>query len=251
MSRSATPVRIPTEEVATPTPVALDVPPLESGDHLSRAEFERRYEAHPEIKKAELIEGVVYVASPVRFQQHGRPHSDVMTWLGVYRAATPGVTVGDNATLRVDEDNEPQPDAMVRLEPELGGRSWIDEQDYVNGAPELIVEVAASSAALDLHKKLRLYERIGVQEYVAVQIYEGQVDWFVLREGRYQRLEPDEAGVLRSQVFPGLWLDPQALLKGDLATVLKVLQEGLASPEHAEFVKRLQSASAASQQAET
>jgi len=215
------------------------IPPLESGDHLSRAEFERRYEAHPEIKKAELIEGVVYVASPVRFRQHGLPHSMVIAWLATYWAATPGVSVGDNATLRLEEDNELQPDAMMRLEPELGGRSWIDEEDYVNGAPELIVEVAASSAALDLHKKLHLYERIGVQEYVALQMYEQRVDWFVLREGRYQRLEPDEAGVLRSQVFPGLWLDPQALLKGDLAAVLKVLQEGLASEEHAEFVGRL------------
>jgi Uma2 family endonuclease len=163
-----------------------------------------------------------------------------MTWLGVYRAATPDVMVLDNTTLRIDEDNEPQPDAMLRLDTALGGRSWIDEEDYVNGAPELIVEVAASSAALDLHKKLRLYERIGVQEYVAVQMYEQRVDWFVLREGSYQRLEPDEAGVLRSEVFPGLWLDAKALLTGDLATVLKVLQEGLASAEHAEFVEQLQ-----------
>jgi len=251
MSRSATPVRVPTEKVATPTPVALDVPPLESGDHLSRAEFERRYEAHPEIKKAELIEGVVYVASPVRARQHGLPHSIVIGWLTGYWAATPAVMVLDNATLLVDEDNEPQPDAMMRLEPELGGRSWIDERDYVNGAPELIVEVAASSAALDLHKKLRLYERIGVQEYVALQIYEGRVDWFVLREGGYRRLEPDEAGVLRSRVFPGLWLDPQALLKGDLARVLKALQEGLSSPEHAEFVKKLRELEAVSQQSAT
>jgi Uma2 family endonuclease len=243
MSRPSTPTLTPIRQPASAPPAPLaGPPPLESGDHLSRAEFERRYDAHPEIKKAELIEGVVFVATPVRAQQHGRPHSDVMTWLGVYRAATPDVMVLDNTTLRIDEDNEPQPDAMLRLDAALGGRSWIDEEDYVNGAPELIVEVAASSAALDLHKKLRLYERIGVQEYVAVQMYEQRVDWFVLREGSYQCLEPDEAGVLRSEVLPGLWLDPKALLAGDLATVLKVLQEGLASPEHAEFVEQLQRA---------
>jgi len=249
MSRSPTLTRTHPQPITHPQVAPDAIPPLESGDHLSRAEFERRYEAHPEIKKAELIEGVVYVASPVRFRQHGHPHSKVITWLGVYEAATPGVMVGDNATLRIDEENELQPDAMMRLEPERGGRSWIDEEDYVNGAPELIVEVAASSAALDLHKKLRLYERIGVQEYLAVQMYEQRVDWFVLREGRYQRLEPDEAGVLRSGVFPGLWLDPQALLKGELATVLKVLQEGLASEEHEAFVKRLREAAEALQEA--
>ncbi len=236
MARAPMPAQ--TQPQPPPQPVEA-IPPLESGDHLTRAEFERRYNAHPEIKKAELVQGVVYVTSAVRARQHGRPHSDVIGWLSVYRAATPGVMVLDNATLRVDEENEPQPDAMMRLEPELGGRSWIDEEDYVNGAPELIVEIAASSAALDLHKKKRLYERIGVQEYVAVQMYERRVDWFALQGGQYQPLEPDEKGVLRSRVFPGLWLDPQALLKGDLARVLQVLQKGLASPEHAHFVERL------------
>ncbi|MFQ5596074.1 MAG: Uma2 family endonuclease [Anaerolineae bacterium] len=235
------PTRQPPRPRATPLP---EPPPLNTGDHLSRAEFERRYDAHPEIKKAELIEGVVYVATPVRFEQHGRPHSDVITWLGVYRAATPGVVVGDNAMTRLDNDNEPQPDAMVRLEPALGGRSGISEDDYVEGPPELIVEIAASSAAYDLHAKLRVYQRNGVQEYLAVQMYEQRVDWFVLREGVYELLEPDEAGVLRSEVFPGLWLQPAALLAGELAAMLDVLREGLASPEHVAFVEQLQTSSA-------
>jgi Uma2 family endonuclease len=234
------PTRQPPRPRATPLP---QPPPLNSGDHLSRAEFERRYEAHPEIKKAELIEGIVYVATPVHAQSHGRPHSDVIGWLSMYRAATPGITVLDNTTLRLDNDNEPQPDAMVRLEPALGGRSRIDEDDFVEGAPELIVEIAASSASYDLHAKLRVYQRIGVQEYLAVQMYEQRVDWFALREGVYEPLVPDEAGVLRSEVFPGLWLQPAALLAGDLATVLKVVQEGLASQEHAAFVERLRAVS--------
>jgi len=214
-------------------------PPLETGDHLSRAEFERRYEASPEVKKAELIEGVVYMVAAVRFEQHGRPHSDVIGWLGVYRAATQGVLVGDNATVRLDNDNELQPDALLRLETALGGRSRIGEDDYLEGPPELIVEIAASSAAYDLHSKRRVYQRNGVREYVVVQMYERLVEWFVLREGVYEALEADEAGVLRSETFPGLWLDAEALLSGDLATVLEVLHAGVASEEHAAFVARL------------
>lgn len=240
MSGDSAPILSPSRErTQQPGVSAVGPPPLESGDRLSRAEFERRYEAHPEIKKAELIDGIVYIGSPVRFWQHGRPHAGVIAWLVGYEAATPGVMVADNATLRVDEDNEPQPDAMMRLERALGGRSWIDEADYVNGAPELIVEVAASSAALDLHKKRALYERMGVQEYLTVQIYEQRVAWFVLREGKYEQLGPGEDGVLRSEVFPGLWLDAGALLKGDLARVLQVLQEGLASEAHEQFVAGL------------
>lgn len=219
---------------------SLEPPPLHAGDRLSRAEFERRHQAHAEIKKAELIEGVVYMPTPVRFEQHGRPHSDVITWLGVYRAATLGVLVGDNVTVRLDYENEVQPDALLRLEPGAGGRSRVTEDDYLEGPPELIVEIAASSAAYDLHDKRRVYARTGVQEYLAVQMYEQRLDWFILREGVYETLEPDANGVLRSEVFPGLWLQPAALWSGDLAAMLAVLQEGLDSPEHADFLTRLQ-----------
>jgi len=226
---------------AYPRPVPYLVsPPLNPGDRLSRAEFERRHQAHPEIKKAELIEGVVYMPTPVRFEQHGRPHFNIITWLGVYCAATPGISPGgDNATIRLDFENEMQPDALLRLESEHGGRSHVTEDDYLKGPPELIVEIAASSAAYDLHVKRRVYARSGVQEYLAVQMYEQQVDWFILREGVYETLTPDTDGVLRSEVFPGLWLQPAALWSGDLAAMLAVLQEGLASPEHAAFLARL------------
>lgn len=213
--------------------------PLNSGDRLSRAEFERRYQAHLEIRKAELIEGVVYVSSPIR-AQHGDPHFDVITWLGVYRAATPGLIGSDNATVRLDLENEPQPDVSLRLQPELGGRVRVTEDGYLEGPPELIVEVAASSASYDLHDKRRAYARNGVPEYLVVQTYEKRVDWFILREGVYEPLEPDHPrGILRSEIFPGLWLQPAALWAGDLAALLAVLQEGLASPEHAAFVEQL------------
>lgn len=215
------------------------VPPLESGDRLTRYEFEHRYQAMPYIKKAELIEGVVYVASPVRMANHGRPHAALVGWLMVYKAATPGVDLGDNATVRLDADNEPQPDALLRIEPEVGGNSRISEDDYVEGAPELIAEIAASSASYDLNDKLNAYRRNGVQEYIVWQIYENRLDWFSLQEGRYVPLEPDGVGVIRSQIFPGLWLAVNALREGDLAEVLAVLQQGLQTAEHQAFVEHL------------
>jgi Uma2 family endonuclease len=156
--------------------ISVAIPPLEAGDHLTRREFEQRYEAMPEVKKAELIEGVVYIPSPVRAKSHGEPHSHIMTWLGVYRAMTPGVQLLDNATIRLDLDNEPQPDATLRIESMVGGRSLLSEDDYLEGAPELIAEVAASGASYDLHEKLRAYRRNGVQEYVVWRVYYKQVD---------------------------------------------------------------------------
>ncbi len=221
---------------ASPT---THLPPLESGDRLTRQEFERRYQAMPQIKKAELIEGVVYVASPVRATRHGRPHAKIMTWLGTYWVATPGVDLQDNTTVRLDADNEPQPDALLRLEPEVGGNSRISDDDYVEGAPELIAEIAASSASYDLNAKLNVYRRNGVQEYIVWQMYENRLDWFSLQEGRYVSLQPDETGVIRSSVFPGLWLAVNALREGDLAQVLAVLQQGIQTVDHQTFVERL------------
>lgn len=215
------------------------VPPLESGDRLTREQFEHRYHLMPENIKAELIEGVVYVASPVRAKSHGRPHAQIIGWLSVYSAATPKVDVQDNATVRLDTDNEPQPDALLRIEPEAGGNSRISDDDYIEGAPELIVEVAASSASYDLNDKLNAYRRNQVQEYIVWQIYENRLDWFRLQQGRYVLLEPDGDGIIQSQIFPGLWLSVNALRQGDLAGVLAVLQQGLQTPEHEEFVERL------------
>jgi Uma2 family endonuclease len=218
---------------------ALGVPPLESGDRLTRAEFERRYAAMPHVKKAELVEGVVYMPSAVRAKQHAEPHSHIVTWLGVYAAATPGVMLADNATVRLDLDNEVQPDALLRLPEELGGRSRLSDDDYVEGAPELIAEIAASSASYDLHDKLKVYRRSGVQEYVVWQVYENKLSWFHLHEGEYIPLMPDAEGVIHSLVFPGLRLAPRAMVAGDLAGVLATLQGGIASPAHEAFVKRL------------
>ncbi|MBP7961692.1 MAG: Uma2 family endonuclease [Caldilineaceae bacterium] len=218
---------------------------LTPGDRLTRYEFERRYDAMPDLKKAELIEGVVYMPSPVRYDVHGQPHAQIMGWLFVYSTATPGTGIGDNTSVRLDLENEPQPDALLRLERGAGGASTIGADGYVAGPPELIVEIAASSASYDLHDKLRVYQRHGVQEYGVWRIYEGQIDWLSLHQGRYEPLPADEAGVVRSLVFPGLWLDVPALLAGELAQVLATLQAGLASPQHAAFVQAVQAKLAA------
>jgi Uma2 family endonuclease len=217
----------------------FDVPPLEPGDRLTRDEFERRYAAMPKLKKAELIEGVVYMPPPVRVRRHGGPHAKIITWLGNYEAKTLGVEVADNATARLDLDNEPQPDAMLYIAPELGGQVRITPDDYIEAAPELVVEVASSTASYDLNTKLQVYRRSGVQEYIVWRVLDNAIDWFVLRSGRYEPQQPDDRGVVRSLFFPGLWLDTAALLRGDLAGTLQVLDEGLATAEHAAFVARL------------
>ena len=217
-------------------------PPLENGDRLTRAEFERRYAARPDLKKAELIEGVVYMPSPVRSASHSQPHATIMGWLIAYCAATPGVTAEDNATVRLDLDNEPQPDALLRIAPEAGGSAHLSADDYVQGAPELIVEIAASSAAIDLHDKLRAYRRNGVQEYVVWRAPDRRIDWFALEDGEYRPLTADADGILESRVFPGLRLAVGALLSGDTAAVLAELQNGVRTARHATFVERLRGA---------
>ncbi|PSO50224.1 MAG: Uma2 family endonuclease [Cyanobacteria bacterium QH_9_48_43] len=214
------------------------LPPLESGDHLTRHEFEHRYDAMPHLKKAELIEGVVYVPSPLRFEPHAEPHGDLITWLGTYKVMTPGARLGDNSTVRLDLDNEPQPDAVLLIDEAAGGQSRLGEDGYVEGAPELVVEVAASSTANDLYDKKTAYRRNGIREYIVWQVLDQKLDWFALKEGNYNSLEPDQSGIIRSEVFPGLWLAVSALLDGNMATVLAVVQEGLNSPEHSAFVKQ-------------
>jgi hypothetical protein len=215
------------------------LPLLTAGDRLSREEFERRYEAMPYVKKAELLEGVVYMPSPVRHRHHGRPHSHLNLWLGTYEANTPGVEAGDSSSVRLDLTNEPQPDGLLLIDPARGGQVRLSADGYIEGSPELLAEISASTASIDLGVKLAVYQRNGVREYIVWRVLDREIDWFVLREGRFERQVPDAQGILRSTAFPGLWLDPAALVRGDLAAVLAVLHQGLASPEHAAFVAQL------------
>jgi Uma2 family endonuclease len=217
----------------------MSIPPLENGDCLVRPEFERRYTAMPRLKKAELIDGVVYTQPRVPYEGHGRQHGLLAWWLGTYVAGTRGLGFGDNTTVRLDLDNAPQPDLLLRLPESMGGQSRVDADCYLEGAPELVAEIVASSAAYDLHQKLNVYRRHGLREYVVWRVLEQQVDQLILREGRFDPLEPAEGGVFKSRVFPGLWLHAPALLRGDQAEVLGALNTGLASAEHGEFVERL------------
>jgi Uma2 family endonuclease len=228
------------------TPGASSIPPaapatgtseslLEPGDRLSRDEFERRYACLPHLKKAELIEGTVYTPSPVRAQQHSIPHSYMAGWLVVYASETPGVVCCDNSTVRLDVDNEPQPDLALIKRPGRGGQTSISTDDYLEGAPELVVEIVGSSRAYDLHQKKNAYRRNGVREYIAWITGEQRLVWWELKEGAYQEIDLAADGLLRSGVFPGLWLDAAALLRGDMQAVLASLRRGLDSAEHLAF----------------
>jgi Uma2 family endonuclease len=215
------------------------IPPLRDGDRLTRDEFERRYDAMPNLRKAELIEGVVHVPSPVRQRHHSAPHFCLNGWLFNYQARTPGVEGGVNPSVRLDLGNMPQPDCLLFVSPEFGGHAKVDEDDYVSGSPDFVAEVAASTAHYDRTGKLEVYRKHGVREYLVWRVNDQEIDWFVLREGRYEKLSPDQDGILRSTIFPGLWLDPTAPLSDDRDTLLEVLERGLNSPDHAAFTAQL------------
>jgi Uma2 family endonuclease len=213
------------------------VPFLVNGQRMKQPEFHRRYEAAPPKEKWELIGGIVYMTSPLRY-----PHGNYDRKLGLvfelYSAATPGVDGANNVTSILGEESEPQPDLVLRIARECGGTSWINDADYLEGPPELIAEIAYSSLDIDMHRKRDDYEQAGVAEYVVVSIEEEELHWFDFRSGR--PLRPTREGFFRSRVFPGLWLDGAALLRRDSLRLMEVVQEGLASPEHARFVRRLQ-----------
>ncbi|MBI2807041.1 MAG: Uma2 family endonuclease [Planctomycetes bacterium] len=226
---------------SAPPSLERGIPPLQPGDHLSVEEFHRRYLAMPDVKKAELIDGVVYMPSPISIEGHGSPHVDFAGWLAFYRAYTPGVQAGDNSTVFLPgSKSEPQPDLLLRILPSHGGRTATVDK-YVAGPPEHIDEIATSSVSYDLHSKLREYHKAGVLEYVVWRVWDRAIDWFVHTDAEYQNLKP-EAGIYRSRVFPGLWLDADAMIAGDMQRVLAVLQQGLATPEHAAFCEKLRNA---------
>ena len=203
------------------TPARRPVPSLENGDHLSAREFLRRYEAMPEVKKAELIQGIVHMASPVRLDLHGKPDALIQGWLCVYAASHPEATHAINVTVRLDSDDVAQPDAVLFLDAAHGGKAAVDESGYLSGAPELVVEIAASSVSRDAREKLVSYRRAGVAEYLLWRVLDEEIDWFLLEEDEYRPIQPEE-GLLRSRVFRGLALPVAAALSGDLATVLGV-----------------------------
>ncbi|WP_055073743.1 Uma2 family endonuclease [Pseudanabaena sp. 'Roaring Creek'] len=217
------------------------IKPLENGDRLNRVEFEKRYELMPRHQKAELINGVVYMAAALRYKSHGLPHSSLMGWLATYAANTFGVELADNATVRLDLDNEPQPDALLRIKSEFGGQSRISDDDYIEGAPELVAEIAGSTVSYDLYDKLTVYRRHGVQEYIVWRVYDREIDWFHLENGEYIKIKTNSEGVIESSVFPSLVLAANQLLQGNLAEVLTLQQKQFKTKKHKNYCQELRS----------
>jgi Uma2 family endonuclease len=215
------------------------LPLLNNGDHMKQPEFHRRYQAYPEDVKIELVGGIVYMASPLRWP-HGNYHVKLGLALELYASGTPGVEAGDNATSILGEESEPQPDLALRLLPEYGGQSRENAERYIEGPPELLAEIAYSSRAIDMKQKREDYENAGVVEYLVLCIEEQEIHWFHFPSKR--RIRPNREGTSRSRIFPGLWLDVPALLAKNSARVEEVVRQGIASREHTEFVKRLETA---------
>jgi hypothetical protein len=216
--------------------VAQETPLLIPGDNLSRDDFLRIWEMRSDVKHAELIGGVVFMPSPTS-TEHGDCESDVGTWVGYYRTYTPGCASGHNTSCFLLEDL-PQPDLNLRILPEYGGRSY-GRDNLLAGLPEFFSEVCRSSVVYDLHQKKDLYEQAGVPEYLAILIAEKEIRWHLLEDDAYRLMRPGRDGVFRSRAFPGLWLNGAALLRGDMPKVLETLQAGIASEEHAAFVRKL------------
>lgn len=217
----------------------LEMRPLEQGEHLDRETFHARYRSMPPGTRAELIEGVVHMPSPV-FPPHSRSHTAVLAWLTHYVESTPGVEAFAEVTTVLPGESEVQPDALLTVSQGPLQVVEIHDERGVIGVPELVVEIASSTSSFDLHQKLYLYERAGVPEYLVVLVRDRAVRWFTRREGRLREQSPGPDALLRSTVFPGLWLDPEALLRLDTRAAKAALDLGLASPEHAEFLRQLQ-----------
>ena len=247
------PATLPPTRRPRVVPIAPPVPPLRDGDRMDAEEFLRRYWATSEDFRAELIGGVVHVSSPAGLlktpaEGHGDPLFDLITWLGIYRTSVSGVVGATDATTVLGPRAVPQPDACLRIQPEAGGQSGRTADDLIDGPPEFVAEVANSSTRTDLGPKLEDYRAAGVREYLVWRTADGELDWFVLRgTGDAARFEPlaGDGGILKSEAFPGLWLDRAALLRRDMRAVLAALRRGLESPAHHAFASRLEAALAA------
>lgn len=217
------------------------VPLLRNGEHLNQRTFHKRYEAAPEDFRAELVGGIVFLRTR-RTRAHGALLAKVGSWLCEYGDATPGTEGLLDVTVALGPASELEPDACLLHLPKCGGQTWEDEDGYINGAPEWVGEVSDSTESIDRNRKKLDYEKAGVREYMVAALRTGQVFWYIRRRGKFKEMAPGSDGIFRSEVFPGLWLDPAAFLKRDGKRVLAVLHQGLASPEHATFVAKLKKA---------
>lgn len=226
--------------MATAKPLrSRHLPPLENGDKLDQPTFHARYEAMPKGCRAELIGGIVHMPSPQKI-----PPSEtqllVSRWLDEYAEATPGTKALLNNTQILGPESEPEPDACLFITPEFGGRVWVDKDEYLHGAPELIVEVSSSTESIDLHRKKQDYQTAGVREYVVLALRTQRVFWFLRQRGTYKEVPLPKDGIFRSRTFPGLWLDAEAMLRCHRSGVLSALKQGLTTAEHTAFIAKLQ-----------
>lgn len=215
------------------------VPLLRAGDRLSQPEYHRRYEAYPADTRFELVGGIVYMMAPAGFE-HGRSGYDITGIFWAYERDTPGVVGATGPTVILGDTSEPEPDLVLMIAPDHGGRTrlkQINHKHYIEGPPELVVEVAHSTVSFDLNAKRKDYLRGGVLEYIVICLPEPSVKWFDLQQD--DELPLGENGVLRSKAFPGLWIDTLALLNRNSGLLMKTLQRGIDSGEHQEFVARL------------
>lgn len=213
--------------------------PFHDGMRLSRSEFRRLRDARPDVRRAERLDGALLMPAATRHLLHGKPHRRFEQWLSAYELATEGVDGSLACTVALGADHDPEPDSILFIAREAGGKCIITKEDYLEGAPELVVEIGASTAAIDLGRKRRIYESHGVDEYIVWLTESAEIRWFHRRDGQFEPLAAGPDGILRSVIFPGLWLDVAAMLRLDMRRVLDVLNQGLATPEHAAFAARL------------
>ncbi len=218
--------------------MSVKVSLLKNGERLSREEFHLRYKAMDENIKAELIKGIVFFQTKVT-ATHAQSSAKMISWLGFYSIKNLHSSLSNHVTFIINGKNEFQPEAILRIDEDFGGKSWVNDDDYLEGAPELIVEISASTASYDLHDKLEIYEQKGVQEYIVWRVLDNQIDWFSLEKGKYQRLSANNQGIIESKVFAGLRLNIKAMLEENLQQVLTDLQKGLQSKKYKEFAKQL------------
>ncbi len=207
---------------------------LHNGDRMSQKEFHSAYELMPEGYRAELLAGVVFEPSPLGYS-HGKSHLRLGFLFESYVIATPGVEAADNATVILSDEDEVQPDLILRVARNRGGQSHAAK--YISGAPELVAEVAHSSRAIDLHLKKQRYAEAGVLEYIVLVLQPEKLYWFDLKNAA--EYLADTSGVFRSVVFPGLWIHSQGLLELDHELTSSALCDGVRSAEHQQFVTQL------------
>ena len=227
-------------ETASPASPERIIPPLRDGDRLDREEFHRRYEAMGEGAWAELIDSVVHLDRVPGDYTSGRTRATLSGWIGSYRLHTPNLQAAIHLTTFVDTRNVFQP--AVSLMRSDTARQRLGKDGYLRGSPDFACEVReGGDGCVDLNAKRLAYEQAGLGELLVVLLDKPwRVRWLSLVHGAFADVHPDPAdGLFKSRVFPGLWLDVDALFADDLQRLSAAVERGCATPEHAAFVERL------------